>query len=161
MLKFRHKAPQPTSLQTMANLILQSLLKLFLRSTHPHPLQNLLVRLTYPIITLQKLRSAPCTGSYVDQSPFYGLSSHSFLMSTTADLTFRRHGRTHKKGYHCNIGGCCQAFSYAKDLHRHRTAKHGIGHKVYCTVHDCKWSQKGFSRLDIRQRHLRNVHGTN
>ena len=152
MLHLTHKTLRLAPLETMANPAShcsQWLLKLFLTPPHPRLLQNPLIHLMHPITTLPKALNAPHAGSSMNRSPFYGLSFHSCLMSATADSTFRKYGRTHKKEHHSNIGGCCQAFSYAKDLRRHRTAKHGIGDKVYCTVHDCKWSQKGFSRLDI------------
>lgn len=142
----------------MANLFSQWLSNLS-RQSNSNLHQNLQLHSKYMIFTHQRHCIALHVVSYADQSTTYGSHFCSLLLSASANPTFRTHARIHSKKHHCNIDNCRQAFSFAKDLRRHCNAKHGIGEKVYCKVADCLWSQKGFSRMDILQRHLRRAHG--
>ena len=67
---------------------------------------------------------------------------------------------TVRRKYPCGIGGCTASFKLEKDLvrHRHRTGIHQSPRSFFCNVKGCESSDKGFSRKDNLDRHMRSRH---
>lgn len=67
------------------------------------------------------------------------------------------------KPFACNSSGCSYRATSRRDIDRHNTARHlrGPKDKFFCLEPGCARARKGWSRKDLRDRHVRTVHGIN
>jgi hypothetical protein len=67
----------------------------------------------------------------------------------------RKHMEKHTRPLKCTIEACGQSFGRSSDRLRHEAAVHKHQSRYLCSVHGCKYSQRGFARKDHLKQHSR------